>query len=309
MTYASNLTDVWNWLPVFRAVAETEHLPSASKLLHVTPAAISRTIGLLEDRLEVQLFNRTGKRLVLNGEGRVLLARVQEAMNNVERGLQAMDDTEFSGPVRVSSIGVLTNHFVLPAILKLRAEHPDLEPELRNLGTRDAVEALLRGSIDVAFIYEPMTLEGIQVERLGESTSSIYCGREHPGFSLDEPDIDDLLQYPFSVPQIGDTGQVLDGWPSDVARSIGMRITLLTTNLEICLSGAFITILPDITARPFVLSGELRRFDFDRLPAASVFAARRKSTDGESRARGVVDAVAECVAQVEETLRVFRQTY
>lgn len=306
MSYTSNLTDVWNWLPAFRAVAETEHLPSASKLLHITPAAISRTIGLLEGRLGIPLFNRSGKRLVLNSDGRALLARVQDAMQQVERGLHALDDTAFSGPVRISSVGVLTNHFVLPAVLKLCVAHPDLRPELRNLGTRDAVEALLRGAVDVAFIYEPMTLEGVWVERLGESTSSIYCGRAHPAFGLEDPVLDDLLKYPFSVPQIGDSGQVLDGWPADVARTIGMRITLLTTNVEICLGGAYLTILPDITARPHVLSGNLRRFDFDRLPSASVFAARRASADGEGRARGVVDAVAQRVAEVEETLRSFR---
>ncbi len=303
MTYTADLTAIWNWLPVFRAVAETEHLPSASKVLHVTPAAISRTIGLLEDRLELELFNRTGKRLVLNGNGRALLTQVQDAMNCVERGLHALDDTAFTGPVRISSVGVLTNYYVLPAILELCSEHSELEPELRNLGTRDAIEALLRGSVDVAFIYEPMTLEGIQVERLGESTSSIYCGSRHPLFELEEPTLEDILQYPFSVPQIGDTGQVLDGWPSDIDRSIGMRITLLTTNLEICLSGQYVTVLPDITARPYVLSGKLRRFGFDQLPSASVFAARRKSADGEGRARGVVEAVTRRVEEVEELLR------
>src|SRR5690554_1605337 len=139
MSYTSSLTDVWNWLPVFRAVAETEHLPTASKLLHIIPAAISRTIGLLEDRLGTPLFNRSGRRLVLNSDGRALLARVQDAMQQVERGLHALDDTAFSGPVRISSVGVLTNHFVLPAVLKLCAAHPDLQPELRNLDRKSVV--------------------------------------------------------------------------------------------------------------------------------------------------------------------------
>ena len=45
---ASLVERIWNWLPAFRAVAETEHLPTASDLLHVTPSALSRTIRLLE---------------------------------------------------------------------------------------------------------------------------------------------------------------------------------------------------------------------------------------------------------------------
>ena len=45
------LTTLWSWLPGFRAVAETQHLPTASKQLHVGASALSRTIRLLEEAL------------------------------------------------------------------------------------------------------------------------------------------------------------------------------------------------------------------------------------------------------------------
>ena len=60
------LRDVWNWLPTFRAIAETEHLPSAAERLHVTSAAVSRTLKLLEERLGEKLFNLDGRSLILN---------------------------------------------------------------------------------------------------------------------------------------------------------------------------------------------------------------------------------------------------
>lgn len=307
MSKRPNLGDIWNWLPVFRAVAETEHLPSAAKRLHVTPAAISRTLGLIEDRLGQSLFNRTGKRLVLNGNGRTLLGAVSEAMASVERGLNALDDDPFLGPVRVSAVGVLTNHYVLPALLELRTEHPALRPELTIMGTRGAAAALVRGSLDVAFIYESMTLEGIKVERVGVSESSVYCGRGHPLFEVEEVTLERALEYPFSVPQVGDTGQVVDGWPSDLSREIGMRITLLTSNVEICRSGEFLTVLPDITAMPYVRSGQLKRLGLDVVPGAQLFAALAHSDDGEHRAQGVIEAVKERVEAVDEMLRAFRE--
>ena len=196
-----------------------------------------------EDRLGYELFNRTGKRLVLNGNGRSLLAAVAEAMANVERGLHALDVDPFDGPVRVSSLGVLTDYYVLPTLLELTRKHPDFRPELRVLRTAEAAEHLLRGTIDAAFTYESMTLEGIHVERLGNSPSSIYCGSDHPLFDRRNLTLEQMLNHPFSVPQIGDTGQVMDGWPSDVERIIGIRITLLKSNLEVCRSGRFLTVL------------------------------------------------------------------
>ena len=301
-----NLSDIWNWLPAFRAVAETEHLPTASKRLHVTPAAISRTLGLLEDRLGRQLFNRTGKRLVLNGNGRTLLAAVSEAMQRVEQGLHALEENPFYGPVRLSAVGVLTNHYVLPALLELQREHVHLEPELRIAGTREAAQCLLRGELDVAFVYEEMTLEGIDVVHLGQSPSSVYCGQDHPLFAMDDVDLEKMLEHPFSVPHVGDTGQVVDGWPSDIRRTVGLRIKLLTSNLEVCRSGQFLTVLPDITAMPYAKDGELRRLPFDVVPAAQLFAVRRVGEGGEHRAQGVIEAVRRRVEEMEEKIDHYR---
>ncbi len=49
----------WNWLPAFRAVAETEHLPTAAEALFVSPSALSRAIRLLEKDVGQPLFRRT----------------------------------------------------------------------------------------------------------------------------------------------------------------------------------------------------------------------------------------------------------
>ncbi len=296
------LHDVWNWLPTFRAVAETEHLPTAAERLHVTPAAISRTLGLLEDRLGRSLFNRSGRRLVLNQNGKKLLDAVRDGMGDVEQGVRAVTEDPFSGPLRVSSLGVLTNHYVLPAMLELTQEHPKLEPILQNLRTREAAEALMGGTLDVAFVYEHMTFEGLEVLKLGESPASVYCGKGHPLFEAGELELDELLEHPFSVPAIGDTGAVMDGWPSDIGRKIGMRITLLTSNLEVCKSGRFVTVLPDVTARPHVQAGRLRRFRFDVVPPAAVYAARRATDDEHGSAQEAIEAVRARVEQVSEEL-------
>src|SRR5690554_4873240 len=79
-----SLATIWNWLPAFRAVAESEHLPTAAARLHVSAPALSRTVRLLEEHLEVELFNRVGRRLVLNSAGEQLLSAVQEAMGGLD---------------------------------------------------------------------------------------------------------------------------------------------------------------------------------------------------------------------------------
>ena len=123
---------VWNRLPVFRVVAETQHLPTASRRLHLSASAISRTIRLLEDAVGQELFHRGGRSLTLSSAGERLLRAVEEATRSMDAGLRGLGPDPLSRPVRVSSLGVLTNSHVLPVLLALASEHPALLPVLRN---------------------------------------------------------------------------------------------------------------------------------------------------------------------------------
>ncbi len=296
------LRAVWNWLPAFRAVAETEHLPSAAKRLHVTPPAVSRSIKLLEEALEAELFNRTGGRLVLNRAGQEFLSTLQSAMGDLDRAVERVCEDPLSGSIRVSCLGVLTDYFVLPAILGLLDDYPRLIPHLLTQRPLLSNESLRRGEVDAAFYYEPLTDEALEILSIGEITASVYCGRGHPLFDRPDLTLDDLSTHPFSIPQIGDSGQVMDGWPVHLDRSIGMRITLLTTNLAICRQGRFLTVLPDVVALEALNNGELRRLPFDLLDPIPLFGALRRRDPPGSSGRVVLDAVRRYAAEVAEQI-------
>src|SRR5688500_10075226 len=103
MEHLRRLYRVWNWLPAFRAVAETEHLPTASDMLHVTPSALSRSIKQLEEELGQPLFRRVGRRLELSPAGEELLHALRDSMSRLDRGLSAASTSQFIGPVRISA--------------------------------------------------------------------------------------------------------------------------------------------------------------------------------------------------------------
>jgi DNA-binding transcriptional LysR family regulator len=282
---------VWNWLPAFLEVAETGSVKEAARRLALTPAAVSRTLRLLEDTLGATLFHRVGRGLLLNATGATLRDTVRRASATVDAGLADALGDPFAGRLRVGSLGLLTEHFVVPALLALKGRHPTLAPEHLNLGTREALTALVRGELDVAFSYEELTTSGVRFEAIGEATSAIYCGRGHPLFRARRITRERVLEHPFSVPQIGDTGRVMDGWPSELPRLVGMRITLLRSNLEVCRSGALLTVLPDVTAAPHVASGEIRALPVVTLPPIPLFAAFPEEAPDRGPTRALADEV------------------
>ncbi|MDR3418107.1 MAG: LysR family transcriptional regulator [Nevskia sp.] len=62
-------------LQIFRAVAQTGNTGAAARLVHLSQSAVSAALNELERALELRLFDRVGKRLLLNDNGRALLPR------------------------------------------------------------------------------------------------------------------------------------------------------------------------------------------------------------------------------------------
>lgn len=276
MNRSQELNNLWSYLPAFRAVAETEHLPTAAAQLHVVPSALSRSVKLLEQAVGSELFVRRGRRLVLSARGRLLLAAVQQGALALERGVAAARGGPFEGELRIGTIGVLTNHVVLPVLLELAREQPELVPSMQNCRPTEANHRLALGGLDLAFYYDAVPLEGIWCGRLGALSASIYCGREHPLYKARKLSERLLSEHPFSAPQLGDRNVPMDGWPVHLERKVGFRIELLYSNLEVALSGRYLTVLPDIAARPYLGRKRLRRLPFDLIPDIEVFGACRE---------------------------------
>lgn len=74
----------------FQVTAQEEHITKAANILHVTQPALSKTIKRLEDELGVPLFNRIGKSITLNANGKMFLRYVDSAMNALSDGKNAL---------------------------------------------------------------------------------------------------------------------------------------------------------------------------------------------------------------------------
>src|SRR5262245_10182771 len=193
------LTEFWNWIPAFRAVAETEHLPTAAEELHVSPSSLSRSIHLLERNLGKALFHREGRRLRLNAAGEEFLAAVRTSLRLVDEGLCAVTDLQEHGPLFLAAPEVLS-WALLPPLRQIRAKHPMLVLHLYGQeAASDAGPLLLRGDLDVALVPEPVTNERLQVERLGTVRNGIYCGPGHPLFNARRVSRKTVLEHAFAA--------------------------------------------------------------------------------------------------------------
>jgi LysR family glycine cleavage system transcriptional activator len=121
-----------NALPAFIAVARHQNLRVAAETLHLTHSAVSQQIAGLEDRLGFQLFDRRGRRVVLNSAGEALLREVAPALERIFEGVQAATVAAHGKQqaLRITMIPSFAQRWFLPRMGNWRAENPGIQIEI-----------------------------------------------------------------------------------------------------------------------------------------------------------------------------------
>ena len=291
------IASFWNWLPAFRAVAESQHLPTASKHLLVTAPALSRSIRLLERELGQPLFRRSGRRIELNEAGEKFLGAVRDAMRLIHEGMLEVKSEQLVGTLRIASAGLVTQ-YVIPALTELQDENDNLVPWLTTAVPAEIPNQLMRGELDVAFVCIPMADDRLSIQHIGSATNGIYCGEKHALRDRAELTIEEVVEHSFIAPVPAVDGQTKEGWPPAITRRIAMHVDQMRLGVDICARGELLAVFPDSVARAHP-DAQLHRLPVDVLPTTDIFAAMRPALGRQNSAAMVIDAVARQISAAQ----------
>jgi LysR family transcriptional activator of dmlA len=116
-------------LRVFVAVVRKGGFAAAAEELGMSPAYVSKRIGVLEDLLGVRLFQRTTRRVVITADGEQVYARAQAILEQLDDLVDEVSERRRapSGMLRICSSFGFGRKLVAPAIAQLAASHPGLQ--------------------------------------------------------------------------------------------------------------------------------------------------------------------------------------
>lgn len=274
MDHLRRLSDFWNWLPAYRAVAETEHVRTAAEKLRVSPSALSRSIGLLEESVGTQLFDREGRGIRLNPAGRAFLDALRAAMRLVDEGLKAVESSEFMGTVHIA----VPDDMTLPlweGLAKLGKDHPQLKICLRSVPSESINGMLAQGQLDLAFSESVIPGDEVEIASFIETTNGIYCSKDHPLASIKVPTKSDILEHAF-VAGVTNDNNPTDRWPVDIRRKVAVDVNRLQAALEAALFGNLLAVLPDHVAQSYSERGLLCKIEEDFVPPCTFYSLRRR---------------------------------
>ena len=115
-------------LLAFVETAASGSLTAAADRLDLTPAAVSKSLGRLEEQLGVRLFNRSTRRLAITPEGQRFLVDARAALRLLDQAVAGVAQfaREPAGRVRISVGTAFGRRWVLPALPAITDRYPQL---------------------------------------------------------------------------------------------------------------------------------------------------------------------------------------
>lgn len=169
-------------LQIFLAVAGSGSTTAAAEQVALSQSATSAALNELENLLDCRLFDRVGKRLMLNDNGRVLLpqaGQVVDAARTIEQQF-LMPGMAQGGDLQIGSSTTIGSYLLPSLIASYRQQHSELQVRVTIANTADIVAAVVNFEVDVGLIEGPCHAPELQVEPWMVDELLIVCSPEHP---------------------------------------------------------------------------------------------------------------------------------
>ncbi|TBR36756.1 MULTISPECIES: LysR family transcriptional regulator [Dyella] len=169
-------------LRAFLAVARLQHFRRAAEHLHLSQPAVSRHIAELESELEVRLFDRNTREVVLTDAGRYLQGAVERVLDELEGVLGQVhsEGQRRHGKVRVAAVPTLSAGLMPEAIARCAATYPELTVQLHDLVQTDALISVSNGEVDFGVAIEPADRETFDCTTILHDPFVLVCRTDHP---------------------------------------------------------------------------------------------------------------------------------
>lgn len=131
---------------IFLAIHRVGTLRGAAEQLHLDQATVGRRLAAMEKSLGARLFLRTSSGYVATPAGELAVGAIERMEQGAEQLLRQTQgiDERLSGVVRLAATDSSAQHFLIGAMQKLHAQHPDIRvvlttsTEISNLTRREA---------------------------------------------------------------------------------------------------------------------------------------------------------------------------
>ena len=183
---------------IFCQVAKSMSFSKAARILYMSQPAVSQAVKQLEEQLRTQLFTRSSKGVMLTAQGQILYEHASAAIsliNSAEQKLLGMNELTF-GELRIGAGDVTIKHLLLSSLEQFHKEYPKVKLSILNRTSRESIELLQSGKIDVAFVNLPIEGENIHIHHTFTVHDVFVAGKRFEYLKNEALSLEELAELP-----------------------------------------------------------------------------------------------------------------
>ena len=265
-----------NSLRAFESAGRHLSFSRAADELNVTPGAISQQIRTLEEFLEIKLFKRRNRSIILTEAGQIFLPLLAEGFTSITEAVDVVRRSQRDEPLTISAAPSFTSRWLIPRLCKFQALHPEIDVRI-DASTR--LVDFIHEDIDVGIRFGTGEFEGLDPIYLFSFDLIAVCSPElmHEGKGIS--DLSDLRDHTLLHNEDMDAG---DSWPDwamwlatagvdgiDASRGIYFKQGEMIINAAI--EGQGIALVGNVLAAGEIEAGRLVQLFETRLPVRLSF--------------------------------------
>ena len=197
-------------LEIFAAIATLGHVTRAAQTVAMTQSAASMALAELEQQLDMPLFDRVGRQLLLNVGGRQLLPNALDVLDHVREIEATAGNSALSFDLHLGASLTIGSHLMPSLLGELARRYPASRVSLSLKNTEHVVADLLAYRIDLGFVEGPVQDERVQAYFWQHDRLSVFVHPEHP-LAGKNATIDEMRQFSWILREKGSgTREVVD---------------------------------------------------------------------------------------------------
>lgn len=195
-------------IQLFCKAAELSSFSMAAEVAGVTPAAVSRSVGRIEERLGVRLFARSTRKLRLTEDGQLYYEQCRQALTQIEDVERAITgrQTVPTGTLRISAPTTYAHFRLLPLLPRFTATYPKINIEIdisnRNI---DFVEE----GFDLAIRLGTPKDSRLVARKLEDASMGVFAAPQYLQRRGEPKDLDELREHDSIQFVLPSTGRVM----------------------------------------------------------------------------------------------------
>lgn len=288
------------------ALADHKHFGRAAEASFASQPTLSTQIKKLEDELDVQIFERQPRAVLLTAAGEAIIARARTILREVEaiRDVARNARDPEAGSIRLGLFPTLGPYLLPHVIPALHRRFPRLELLLVEEKSEELLAKLERGELDAALLALPAGDDSLTTASLFEEPFLLAVPRERAAQFPDESvKLDQLREQQVLLLEEGHCmrSQALSicelGGASERG---GFRATSLETLRQMVAANVGMTLLPQLSVLPPVPENDhlLLRHFAEPQPRRQIGLLWRKSDAREPLMHTLAEVLADGARQV-----------